>query len=152
MTDVVILNAGGQQVLGRVTLKHAIGMLYRQVARVHEAVPGETFGPYPVPRSLELVRYVYTRWVYEATGRVPYSKTGVLRRDHSRCVYCGHPATTIDHIVPRSRGGRSTWLNCVAACVECNRRKGNLTVKEAGVKLAHAPFVPTLAALQPRWT
>lgn len=49
MTDVIVFNAGGQQVLHRVSLKHAISMLYRQVARVHEAVPGERFGPYPGP-------------------------------------------------------------------------------------------------------
>jgi hypothetical protein len=149
VTEVLILNAGGGQVLGRVTLKHAIGMLYRQVARVHEAVPGATFGPYPVPRSVELVRYVYARWFYEATGRVPYSKTGVLRRDHGRCAYCGLPATTIDHIVPRSRGGRSTWLNCVAACVDCNCHKGDRGLKEAGLTLIHRPFVPSLGALEP---
>ena len=53
MTDVIVFNAGGQQVLHRVSLKHAISMLYRQVARVREAVPGQRFGPYPRPRSLE---------------------------------------------------------------------------------------------------
>ncbi len=58
MSQVVILNAGGQQVLGKVTLRHAIGMLHRRVARVHEAVPGETFGPYPRPRSVELDRWI----------------------------------------------------------------------------------------------
>jgi hypothetical protein len=150
VSSVLILNAGGRQVLGRVSLKHAIGMLYRQVARVHEAVPGESFGPYPVPRSVELVRYIYTRWVYETTGRVPYSKTGVLRRDHFRCAYCGRPATTVDHVVPRSRGGKSNWLNCVAACVDCNRRKDALTVQEAGLKLKRPPFAPVMADLEPR--
>ena len=60
-------------------------MLYRQVARVREAVPGQRFGPYPRPRSLELVTYVYTRWVYAATGRLPCTLTNVLRRDGFRC-------------------------------------------------------------------
>jgi hypothetical protein len=150
VTQVLILNAGGQQVLGRVSLKHAIGMLYRQVARVHEAVPGASFGPYPVPRSVELVQYIYTRWVYETTGRVPYSKTGVLRRDHFRCAYCNRAATTVDHVVPRARGGKSNWTNCVAACLDCNRRKDSLTLKEAGLKLRFTPFTPAMADLAPR--
>ncbi len=149
MTQVVILNAGGQQVLGSVTLRHAIGMLYRQVARVHEAVPGATFGPYPVPRSLELVRWIYTKWVYEATGRLVCSRAAVLRRDGYRCAYCGRTGTTMDHILPKSRGGQTSWTNCVAACVECNNRKAALTPEEAGMKLSVVPRVPVIGELRP---
>ncbi|MDR1768254.1 MAG: HNH endonuclease [Propionibacteriaceae bacterium] len=144
MGQVLILNAGGEQVLGTVTLRHAIGMLYRQVARVHEAVPGASFGPYPLPRSVELVRYLYTRWVYEATGRPPYSREGVLRRDQRRCAYCGAEASTIDHVVPRSKGGKTSWTNCVAACWPCNNRKADKTPAQAGLRLRVEPRVPSL--------
>lgn len=149
MTLVLVLNAGGTQVLHRVTLQHAILMLHRNVARVHEAVPGETFGPYPKPRSLELVRYVYTRWVYEATGRLPTTLANVLRRDRFRCGYCGGRASTRDHIVPRSHGGETSWLNLVAACAPCNGRKRDRTPEQAGMRLGLQPFVPTLTDLWP---
>ena len=149
MTQVVIYNLGGQQVLGRVSLKHAITMLYRQVARVHEAVPGETVGPYPRPAAVELVAYVYTKWVYEHTGRVMYSKPSLLRRDRHTCAYCGRRGDTVDHVLPRSQGGRTTWLNCVAACVKCNSRKRDRTPTQAGMRLRWEPFVPTLAQIRP---
>lgn len=105
MTQVMIYNLGGSQVLGHVSLKHAIGMLYRKVARVHTSVEGEVFGPYERPAAVELLNYVYTKWMYERTGRVVYSRTALLRRDRHRCAYCGKRATTVDHIRPRSHGG-----------------------------------------------
>ena len=148
MTDVIVFNAGGQQVLHRVSLKHAISMLYRQVARVREAVPGQRFGPYPRPRSLELVTYVYTRWVYAATGRLPCTLTNVLRRDGFRCGYCGGPADTRDHVIPRSRGGATSWTNLVAACADCNGRKRDRTPAQAGMPLQVRPFQPTPAHLR----
>ncbi|MBK8445700.1 MAG: HNH endonuclease [Micropruina sp.] len=147
MTDVIVFNAGGHQVLHRVTLQHAIRMLYRNVARVREAVPGERFGPYPRPRSLELINYVYTRWVYHSTGRLPCTLSNVLRRDRFRCAYCGGPADTRDHIVPRSRGGASSWLNLVAACATCNGRKRDRTPAQAGMPLLVRPFVPSASQL-----
>src|SRR5690349_19923811 len=81
------------QELGRVSLRHAIRMMHRQVAEVLEAVEGETFGHYQRPRSVALVRYVHARWVYERQGRVPYSRAALLRRDRYRCAYCGGTAT-----------------------------------------------------------
>ncbi len=149
MSDVLIYNLGGHQVLGRVSLHHAIRMLHRKVAAVLEAVEGETFGPYQRPRSVELVRYVHARWVYERTGRVPYSKAALLRRDRHRCGYCGAVATTMDHIVPRCQGGRTTWLNAVAACQDCNARKAGRTPQEAGMSLRARPFAPSFEDLYP---
>ncbi len=143
MSDVLIYNLGGSQVIGRVSLHHAIRMLHRRVAAVLEAVEGERFGPYQRPRSVELVRYVHTRWVYERTGRVPYSKAALMRRDRHRCGYCGRAATTVDHVQPRCQGGRTEWLNLVAACVDCNAGKAGRTPKEAGLTLRLTPFVPT---------
>lgn len=81
--------------------------------------------------------------------RVPYKKImltrkNVMRRDHSRCQYCNSTdRLTIDHVYPRSRGGRDTWENLVAACVPCNNRKGNKTPAEAEMKLSRKPFRPS---------
>jgi 5-methylcytosine-specific restriction endonuclease McrA len=96
---------------------------------------------------LRLVRYVVTHWRY-AAGRMKYSKHGVLRRDRFRCAYCGRPnADTMDHVQPRSRGGRTEWLNAVAAHASCNERKGNRTPAEAGMPLLWQPWIPTRAEL-----
>lgn len=150
MTDVMIYNAGGLQPLGVVSLRHAVKMLHRQVAQVKEAVDGETFGPYAKPRSVELVRYVHTSWVYARSGRVPYSKANLLRRDRYRCGYCNGRATTADHVVPRYQGGPTTWSNMVAACEPCNFAKGGRTPEQAGMPLHIKPFTPTLEDIYPR--
>ena len=147
MTHVLVLNADLGP-LHRVPLRHAIRMLYREVAVVHEAEPGGRFGVFPLPRVVRLVQYVVTRWRY--TSGPAWSRSGVLTRDGRRCGYCGGPATTIDHVLPRSRGGRNTWLNTVAACDGCNQRKGGRTPGEARMPLHGAPYVPTWTVFVPR--
>jgi 5-methylcytosine-specific restriction endonuclease McrA len=140
VADVLVLNAGYEP-LHRVSVKHAITMLVRQVAVVEEAVEGRTFGPYPLPRVLRLLQHDVVRRHYRATGHPPVTKDGIKRRDGA-CAYCGGPAQTVDHVVPRSRGGDSTWLNLVAACEPCNHRKANRTPLEAGMPLLVVPQVP----------
>jgi 5-methylcytosine-specific restriction endonuclease McrA len=101
-----------------------------------------------------------TRYVRLPYGRaVPVSRRGVLRRDGQRCAYCRRSATTVDHVVPRSRGGADTWTNLVACCVRCNNVKGDRTPEEMGWVLQVRPFVPHGAAWvlrgtehsHPRW-
>ena len=78
-----------------------------------------------------------------------FSRRNLFRRDHNTCQYCGkRPGTselTIDHVMPRSRGGGSSWENCVLACVPCNRRKANKTPTEAHMHLLKP-------AVEPTWT
>lgn len=144
--SVIVLNASYEP-LQTVSIPHAIRMLVREVAVVEEAHGERTIGPFPVPRVLRLVRYVVTHWRY-AAGRMKYSKHGVLRRDKFRCAYCGRSnADTMDHVLPRSRGGRAEWLNAVAAHAVCNERKGSRTPDEAGMPLLWQPWVPTRAQL-----
>lgn len=147
MVDVLVLNADLGP-LHRVSLKHAIRMLFRQVAEVHEAQPDRLIGVYPMPTVVRLVRYVVTRWRY--SNGPAWSRTGVLTRDHRECAYCGGAADTVDHVVPRSRGGRNTWKNTVAACYDCNQAKGHRTPAEAGMRLRYTPTVPTWAHLTRR--
>jgi 5-methylcytosine-specific restriction endonuclease McrA len=144
--SVIVLNASYEP-LHTVSIQHAIRMLVREVAVVEEAHGERTIGPFPVPRVLRLVRYVVTHWRY-AAGRMKYSKHGVLRRDRFRCAYCGlDNADTMDHVQPRSKSGRTEWLNAVAAHAACNERKGNRTPAEAGMPLLWQPWVPTRAEL-----
>jgi 5-methylcytosine-specific restriction endonuclease McrA len=123
-------------------------MRCRQVAVVHEAEPDTRLGIWPLPRVVRLVRYVVTRWRY--TGGPAWSRPGVMARDGHRCAYCGGTATTVDHLTPRSRGGRNTWLNTVAAGGGCNQRKGDRTPAEARMPVRTTPHAPTWAALAAR--
>lgn len=139
MSSVLVLNAGYEP-LHRVSLRHAVRMLARNVAVVEESVDDRTIGPWPLPRVLRLVRYVAMRWRH----RTPtWSRARLLQRDQKVCAYCAGPAHTVDHVVPVCRGGASDWLNTVAACWKCNNRKGDRTVKAAGMTLRVEPFVPS---------
>jgi len=73
-----------------------------------------------------------------------WSRHGVLVRDGFTCAYCGAPANTIDHVWPVSKGGKSTYQNCVAACFPCNQKKRNKTLKEIGWELKFDPTVPSV--------
>lgn len=147
MDTVLVVNADLGP-LHRVSLRHAVGMLVRRVAEVHEAVPDRLIGMWPVPKVVRLVRYVVTRWRYTRGPR--WSRRGVLARDRGGCGYCGGVANTIDHILPRCRGGSNTWTNTVAACSACNGAKGNRTPAEAGMTLRWEPIAPSWAALAGR--
>jgi 5-methylcytosine-specific restriction endonuclease McrA len=90
------------------------------------------------PSVIRLSRYV--RIPYR--NRVPLTRAALMRRDNYRCAYCGHKAETIDHVVPRSRGGQHIWENCVASCMSCNHRKADRLLEELGWTLAVLPVVP----------
>lgn len=77
---------------------------------------------------------------------VNFSRRELYRRDDYQCQYCGcRPGTkelSVDHIIPRSKGGQTTWENCVLACIECNIKKADHTLKEVGMALLKKPFKP----------
>lgn len=142
---VLVLNAGYEP-LHTVTVPHAVRMLVRKVAEVHEADPDLSFGLFPRPKVVRLLRYVAMKWRYSHPPR--WHRRGVLKRDGYRCAYCGRYADTVDHVVPLSRGGeRTSWLNTVAACGgsprSCNARKANNLPEEVGMRLRFTPRVPT---------
>lgn len=95
-----------------------------------------------VPRVIRLVSYAKFR---RPTLRI--TRKNIMARDHNHCQYCGKkipPAKlSIDHIVPRSRGGLLTWDNVVTCCSKCNTRKGGYLPHEAGMRLLKKPRVPT---------
>jgi 5-methylcytosine-specific restriction endonuclease McrA len=141
--SVMLLNASYEP-LGKVSFKQAVRMVARKVAAIEESVDGRMAGPWPWPRVIRLLRYISPKWLYRPA---PWHRGGVFIRDGHRCAYCSAKATTIDHILPRSRGGEWSWLNCVAACQACNGKKGNRTPREAGMPLRIQPRVPTRAQL-----
>lgn len=141
--QVVVLNASYEP-HQQVSMKHALKMLCRGVAVVEEAIEGRMAGPYPVPKILRLIRYVYVKALQGVgRGRPRYSRNGVLRRDNYSCAYCGKHATTIDHVVPKSKGGESSWTNVVASCRKCNEKKADKSLEQSGVSLLYEPYTPT---------
>jgi len=100
----------------------------------------------------------YVRVPYRA--RIPMTRAALMHRDRFRCAYCGGKADTVDHVMPRSRGGDHTWENCVAACSACNHRKADKLITELGWALRLVPMPPkgqhwrllsTVKELDPSW-
>lgn len=142
-TSVVVLNASFEP-LGLVPLSRAVVFLARERATIVDAIPGRVIrsaqAEFPFPRVVqlrEMVRVPY-RW-----GTVSWTRRGVLIRDGHECAFCGKRATTIDHIVPRSRGGRDEWMNTISACSRCNGIKAARTPEEARMPLRFQPRVVT---------
>ncbi len=162
-TGVLVLNRSFMPI-NITTVKRAIVLLYQGAAKaVNEEYElfnfddwsqlrpqngedelGLIHGTILVPRVILLLSY----------DRIPkrnvrFSRMNIFLRDKNTCQYCGHTLPrkelNIDHVNPRSRGGTSTWENVVCSCLECNRKKGGRTPREAGMKLIRKPR-------RPRWT
>ncbi len=105
---------------------------------------GTPHGPVPVPRVI-----VLTAFDRIPKRHVRFSRINIFARDDFTCQYCGarrpRSELNLDHVVPRALGGKSTWENVVCSCLECNRRKGGRTPRQAGIKLRKKPT-------RPRWT
>lgn len=98
------------------------------------------FGPFQRPIEMILKKYIKLDWYYSAP--MSWSKSGVMRRDGRICAYCGGHADTIDHVIPQSRGGKSSWEGTVAACFKCNNKKGDKSLEEMGWVLPFKPALP----------
>jgi 5-methylcytosine-specific restriction endonuclease McrA len=93
---------------------------------------------YKRPSVIRLLSYVVLPF-----KKLKPSRDNVFRRDAHMCVYCDSKKNlTIDHVLPRSRGGDNTWENLVTCCTKCNGKKGNRTPEEAGMKMRQKPFKP----------
>lgn len=139
---VLLLNASWEP-LGAVGFQRAVVML---VCGKAELVAGSADGQLlhserrtvPAPSVIQLCVYVHVPY----RARAPMTRAALMGRDRHRCVYCGARADTIDHVLPRSRGGTHSWENCVACCAACNRRKADRLLEELGWRLPAAPRAP----------
>ena len=139
---VLLLNATFEP-LTALPLRRAIVLLVCGKAEVvHGDAAGlvlhSATGAVEVPSVIRLRMFV--RVPYRA--RVPLTRAALMHRDRFRCAYCGGRAETIDHVVPRSRGGTHTWENCVACCASCNHRKADKLLAELGWPLRVMPAAP----------
>ncbi|ASD22969.1 MULTISPECIES: HNH endonuclease [Cryobacterium] len=137
----LVLNAGYEP-LAVVSFKRALVLVMNQKATIIQADQGHPVWAatesWERPSVILLTRYVRL----PRSRAVPVSRRGVLRRDDHRCGYCGKNASTIDHVQPRSRGGRDTWDNLVACCLRCNNLKSDRTPAEMGWDLRFDPRMP----------
>ncbi|MHC4450625.1 MAG: HNH endonuclease [Planctomycetota bacterium] len=144
------------------TVREALSMLYQGAARVicantYQAHDFEAWSEVGAAVDEPCIRTVAVRLrvpeiivlaAYDGFPKrtVAFSRRNLYRRDRLTCQYCGcKPGSeelTIDHVIPRSRGGRSNWRNCVLACVECNKRKSNRLPNEAGMHLLRPAKIP----------
>jgi 5-methylcytosine-specific restriction endonuclease McrA len=99
-----------------------------------------------IPRVLVLQAYDRV-----PVGRVRFSRHNIFLRDDHQCQYCAERfprrGLNLDHVIPRSRGGKTNWENVVTSCVACNVKKGGRTPQEAGMRLVHKPRKPTWSEL-----
>ena len=148
-----------------ITDRRAMALIFKEKAEVVAGMDGVSTGywedafirspsvSYKVPATL--------RMLYRTpANREPlnFSKKLLFHRDDHTCQYCHQQFSakhlTIDHVVPKSKGGRTSWENCVAACERCNRRKDNASVEEAGLRLLKKPVKPNrifLMAVRDEW-
>ena len=140
---VLLLNASYEP-LGTVDVARAVRLVWKGSAQTIEldgnrVLRSQRFS-FPSPSVIRLVEYVDVR---TRQSRSASKRARILMRDRHRCQYCGHRFNafelTLDHILPRSRGGRTEPENLCAACKPCNQRKGNRTPDEARMPLLSAP-------------
>ena len=144
---VLLLNAS-YEALGIVNMPRAVRLVWRGSAEVVEmdgdrVLRSQRF-VFPAPSVIRLIEYIDVRG---RQGRSGVKRTRILMRDRYRCQYCGAKGSafdlTIDHILPRSRGGKTVPENLCAACLACNQRKGNRTPEEARMPLLTNPSALT---------
>ncbi len=157
MARALLLNATNEA-LCVVSARRAVVLVLKNKAEtVHEA--GDAFRAerctVEVPSVLRLRRFV----LVPRRAQVPVTRRSVFARDGHRCQYCERAAESIDHVVPRSRGGSHTWDNVVACCRRCNSRKQDRLLRDTDLELRRAPAAPhssvgllsSVASIDPIW-
>ncbi|EFO81590.1 HNH endonuclease [Oscillochloris trichoides DG-6] len=145
---VLVLNASYEP-LQLISVRRAIILLLQEKAELIEAAQQQLRAlqvTLAVPLVIRLVRYIRI----PRRLRLPCSRRGIFARDREMCQYCGEQPgrhqLTMDHVIPRSQGGATTWENVVTACRDCNHRKGGRTPEQAGMQLLSTPRQPQYLA------
>ena len=139
MGQVLVLNASYEP-LNITTWRRAMVMMIKGKAEsLEQDTSREIRRGTHLPTVIRLRQYVHVPF-----RQLPLTRRNLFQRDHQTCQYCGSrdQPLSIDHVVPRSRGGSDTWENVTTACLSCNVRKGNRTPKEASMPLHRAPHRP----------
>src|SRR6186997_1743892 len=142
MQQVLVLNASYEP-LNVTSVRRAHVLVFKGKAEVIEELQQNLHSAtdtYPWPHVIRLVAYVRV----PRTVKRKISRRALFARDGWRCAYCGSTGRlTLDHVVPRSRGGDSVWENVVTSCAPCNLRKGNRLLHEIAMTLHTTPRAPS---------
>jgi len=142
---VLVLNATFEPI-NVTAVRRALVLLLKGVAQAEELNHAEIHSASNAVRVPSVIRLLAYRHIPQQTRAL--SRKNILLRDRNICQFCGKifPASdlTLDHVVPRWRGGRSSWENLVACCYQCNNHKGDRTPEEAGLQLVRRPRPFTL--------
>jgi len=141
-SPVLVLNQNYEP-LNVCTIKRAIVLVFNRKAEILEAGEDTVRSAtrmYEAPSVIRLHRFIKRPRV-----RVKLTRREIFERDNHTCQYCGAIGgdLTVDHVLPRSRGGLHTWDNVVTACRACNHRKGGKTLQEARLRLTYEPREPS---------
>lgn len=166
-TNVLVLNRGYIPV-DVTTVRRAFAMLYQDIAKAVD----EAYTPFDFQSWMQLSVAVHHETIglvgsvirvprvilLTAFDRIPrrhvrFSRHNIYLRDQSTCQYCGQTLPrkelNLDHVIPRSRGGKSSWENVVTSCIPCNRQKGGHLLQEVGMHLVRLPKRPRWSPLTP---
>ncbi len=140
---VLVLNATYEPI-NVCTVRRAVVLLLKEKAEVIEHGERELHSAtQSITRPVVIRLVTYVR-IPRDTHRRKITRRAVFARDDWTCQYCGSRSNlTVDHVVPRSKGGTSSWENIVASCAPCNRRKGNALPRQAGMRLLRQPRTPS---------
>jgi 5-methylcytosine-specific restriction endonuclease McrA len=145
INSAVLLLNQNYEPLSTCSARRAIVMVWAGKAEIVERTGQSVHSvsmKFEIPSIIRLLIYVKI----SHRCHIQLTKQNILKRDHKTCQYCGKTvgSMTVDHVIPRSLGGGDTWQNLVCACSVCNTKKGDRTLKEAGMTLIKIPKKPNL--------
>jgi 5-methylcytosine-specific restriction endonuclease McrA len=145
MRDTLVLNSHGMPI-GFCSWQKAITLVWKERAVIIDEDVNRILRSPSFEMGMPVTIKVRNAWVKRKRMDVPRTRRNFAVRDESTCQYCGKLLSTyeytLDHVLPRSQGGTTTWENCVIACVKCNKHKANRTPAQAGMRLMKVPVAP----------
>ena len=143
LNNKVLLLNNSYEPISVITAKKAIIMYFLNkvdVVKKSKIVINSLYLKFNIPEVIKLKNYIYIKH-----SKIPLTRKNILKRDNNTCQYCGKNKSeiTIDHILPKDKGGNDSWNNLVVACKRCNMIKGNYLLKDIDMQLIRKPFEPT---------
>ena len=143
LNNKVLLLNNSYEPISVITAKKAVIMYFLDkvdVVKKSKIVINSIYLKFNIPEVIKLKNYIYIKH-----SKIPLTRKNILKRDNNICQYCGKNKSeiTIDHILPKDKGGNDSWNNLVVACKRCNMIKGNYLLKDIDMQLIRKPFEPT---------
>ena len=143
LNNKVLLLNNSYEPISIITAKKAVIMYFLDkvdVVKKSKIVINSLYLKFNIPEVIKLKNYIYIKH-----SKIPLTRKNILKRDNNTCQYCGKSKSeiTIDHVLPKDKGGNDSWNNLVVACKRCNIIKRNYLLKDIDMKLIRKPFEPT---------